>query len=180
MEVSFDSTIRPTLHLLRAPWHLLTRERPLLVKCWASAGCTNAIGHNNYNIQKEDAKKQVVTILTADHTGRLLVSVWSPTLDVFKNIMQQYNPEDGQLMLRFEQFKFAPMPFDHWNGQLVTPMRVAHTLTPEPEQPMKKKQKTQATTASMSLRDGTRLTKIRNSTSPICNVMSIILCRSRR
>ena len=113
-----------------------------------------------------DGKKEVATILAADHTGPLLVSIWSPTLDVFKNIMQQYNPEAGQLMLRFEQIKFSPMPQNQWNGKVVTPIRVAHTLTPEPEQSMKKNQKTQATTASMSLRDGTRLTMIRKSTSP--------------
>ena len=91
----------------------------------------------NYTIRGGDGKKEVATILTADHTGPLLVSIWSPTLDVFKNIMQQYNPEAGQLMLRFEQFKFAPMPMDQWNGKLVTPICVAHTLTPEPEQLMK-------------------------------------------
>ena len=79
--------------------------------------------------------------------------------------MQQHNPEDGQLVLRFEQFRFAPMPMNEWNGNIVTPMRVAHTLTPEPDSPMKKKQKLQATTASMSLRDGTRLTMIRETTS---------------
>ena len=55
--------------------------------------------------------------------------------------MQQYNPEHGQLMLRFEQFRFAPMRMNVWNGKVVTPMRVAHTLTPEPEQPMKKNKK---------------------------------------
>ena len=53
-----------------------------------------------------------------------------------------------------------------WNGEFVTPMRVAHTLTPEAETPTKKKQRTSATTASLSLRDGTRLTMIRKSTSP--------------
>ena len=53
-----------------------------------------------------------------------------------------------------------------WNGNFVTPMRVAHNLTPEPETPTKKKQKKSTTTASMSLRDGTRLTMIRRSTSP--------------
>ena len=84
-------------------------------------------------------KKEVATILTADHTGPLLVSIWSPTLDVFKNIMQQYNPEHGQLMLRFEHLRFERQwRMKDWNGKVVTPMRVAHTLTPEPEQPMKK------------------------------------------
>ena len=53
-----------------------------------------------------------------------------------------------------------------WNGDFVTPMRVAHTLTPEAESPTKKKQRTSATTASLSLRDGTRLTMIRKGTSP--------------
>ena len=109
----------------------------------------------DYTIRGGDGKKEVATILTADHTGPLLVSIWSPTLDEFKNIMKQYNPQDGQLMLRFEQLRFAPMPMSEWNGNFVTPMRVAHTLTPEPKSPMKKKQKTQATTASISLRDGT-------------------------
>ena len=53
-----------------------------------------------YNIAGGDGKTEVATILTADHTGPLLVSIWSPTLDVFKNIMQQHNPEDGQVVLR--------------------------------------------------------------------------------
>ena len=52
--------------------------------------------------------------------------------------MKQYNPQDGQLMLRFEQLRFSPMPMSEWNGNFVTPMRVAHTLTPEPETPTKK------------------------------------------
>ena len=52
------------------------------------------------------------------------------------------------------------------NGDFVTPMRVAHTLTPEAETPTKKKQRTSATIASLSLRDGTRLTMIRKGTSP--------------
>ena len=80
--------------------------------------------------------------------------------------MKQYNPQDGQLMLRFEQLRFAPMPMSEWNGNFVTPVCVAHTLTPAPGLPMQKKQKTQATTASISLRDGTRLTMIFESTSP--------------
>ena len=80
----------------------------------------------------------MATILTADHTGPLLVSIWSPTLDVFKNIMQQHNPEDGQLMLRFEQLRFAPMPRNEWNGKIIAPMRLAHTLTPEPDSLTKK------------------------------------------
>ena len=81
-------------------------------------------------------------MLTADHTGPLLVSIWSPTLDEFKKIMKQYKPQDGQLMLRFEQVRFSPMPMTEWNGNFVTPTRVAHTLTLEPESPMKKKPKT--------------------------------------
>ena len=59
-------------------------------------------------------------------------------LDVFKNIIQQYNPEEGQLMLRFEHFKFVPMPMKQWNRSIVTPMRLVHTLTPEPDSRMKK------------------------------------------
>ena len=55
--------------------------------------------------------------------------------------MKQWNPQDGQLMLRFEQFRISPMAMTEWNGNFVTPMRVAHTLTPEPEQPMKKNKK---------------------------------------
>ena len=94
--------------------------------------------HTNYNIRRGDAKKQVATILTADHTGPLLVSIWSPTLDEFKNIMKQWNPQEGQLMLRFEQFRISPMANSDWNGDFVTPMRVAHTLTPEAESPTKK------------------------------------------
>ena len=54
--------------------------------------------------------------------------------------MEQHNPEDGQVMLRFEQFKFAPMLMDQWNGKLVTPIRVAHSLTPEPKQLVNKTQ----------------------------------------
>ena len=92
----------------------------------------------DYTTRGGDRKKEVTTILTCDHTGPLLISIWQPTLDVFKNIMQQYNPEDGQLMLRFEQFRFAPMLMNEWNGKIVTPMRLAHTLTPEPDSPMKK------------------------------------------
>ena len=91
----------------------------------------------DYNIQGGGGK-EVATILTCDHTGPLLVSIWSPTLDEFKNIMKQYNPEDGQLMLRFEQLRFAPMLMNEWDGKVVTPMRLAHTLTPEPDSPMKK------------------------------------------
>ena len=52
--------------------------------------------------------------------------------------MQQYNPEQGQLMLRFEHFKFVRMLMKQWNRSIVTPMRLVHTLTPEPDSPMKK------------------------------------------
>ena len=55
--------------------------------------------------------------------------------------MKQWNPQDGQLMLRFEQVRFSPMAMTEWNGNFVTPMRVAHTLTPEPETPTKKNKK---------------------------------------
>ena len=41
-------------------------------------------------------------------------------------------------MLRFEQFRFAPMLMNEWNGKIVTPMRLVHTLTPEPDSLMKK------------------------------------------
>ena len=37
----------------------------------------------DYTIRGGDGKKEVATILTADHTGPLLVSIWSPTLDEF-------------------------------------------------------------------------------------------------
>ena len=65
--------------------------------------------HTDYNIRGESGRKDVTTILTCDQTGPLLVSIWTPTLDVFKNIMQQYTPEKGKLMLRFEQFRFVPI-----------------------------------------------------------------------
>ena len=45
-------------------------------------------------------------------------------------------------------------------------MRMVHTLTPERDSPMKKKQRLQTAIASMSLREGTRLTMIRETTSP--------------
>ena len=56
--------------------------------------------------------------------------------------MQRYNPEQGQLMLRFEHFKFVHMSTKQWNRSIVTPMRLVHTLTPEPDSRMKKKTKT--------------------------------------
>ena len=92
----------------------------------------------DYTIRGGDGKKEVATILTADHTGPLLVSIWTPTLDEFRNIMNQWNPQEGQLMLRFEQFRISPMANSDWNGDFVTPMRVAHTLTPEAESLTKK------------------------------------------
>ena len=69
-------------------------------------------------------------------------------------------------MLRFEHLKFVPMPMKQWNRSIVTPMRLVHTLTPETDCPMKKKQRLQTATAPLSLRDGTRLTMIREATSP--------------
>ena len=58
--------------------------------------------------------------------------------------MQQYNPEHGQLMLRFEHLRFERQwRMKNWNGKVVTPMRVAHTLTPEPETPTKKNKELQ-------------------------------------
>ena len=82
-------------------------------------------------------------------------------------------------MLRFEQLKFSLLLKNEWNGTAVTPIRVAHTLAPEPGSLMNK-QKLQATTATVSLRDGARLTMIRDTTSPYRGVMSIFLRRSRR
>ena len=107
-----------------------------------SAGSTSAIWQALTTPFEGGRKKEVATILTCDHTGPLLVSIWSPTLDEFKNIMEQYNPQNGHLMLRFEQLRFSLMPMSEWNGNFVTPMRVAHTLTPEPESPMKKTKNT--------------------------------------
>ena len=120
----------------------------------------------DYTIRGGDGKKEVTTILTCDHTGPLLISIWQPTLDVFKNIMQQHNPEHGQLMLRFEQFRFAPMLKNRFNGKIVTPMCLIHTLSREPDVLAEKRQSLQPAISSMSIHDGTRLTMIREATSP--------------
>ena len=39
-----------------------------------------------------EGKKEVATIVTCDHTGPLLVSVWSPAVDVLKKIVNEHIP----------------------------------------------------------------------------------------
>ena len=74
-------------------------------------------------------------------------------------------------MLRFEHFKFVHMSMKQWNRSLVTPMRLVHTLTPEPDSRMKKKQRLQTATASMSLCDGTRLIMIKRKVLIRCQLL---------
>ena len=42
-------------------------------------------------------EKEVATILTADHTGPLLVSIWSPTLDEFKKHYETVESSRGPI-----------------------------------------------------------------------------------
>ena len=95
----------------------------------------------------------------------MLVSVWSPALDVLKKIVNEHNSEEGQLKLRFEQLKFSPLQKNDWNGTVLTPIRVGHTMNSEKQSPMKKP-KLDALDSPLSLRDGTRLSMIRETASP--------------
>jgi hypothetical protein len=122
-----------------------------------------------------DNKKEVATIVTCDDTGPLLVSVWFPDTDVLKKILAEYKPEDGQLMLRFEQLRFSSLPTSQWNGTMMTSIRVGHTITNGEKQSPMKKQRLDAASAPLSLRDGTRLTVIREISSPYMGGTSVLV-----
>ena len=97
--------------------------------------------------------------------GPLLVTVWPPAVDAFKKIVNEHNPEEGQLKLRFEQLRFSLLQKNEWNGTQLTTIRVGHTLNCEKQSPMKKP-KLDALDSSLSLRDGIRLSRISETTSP--------------
>ena len=67
-------------------------------------------------------------------------------------------------MLRFEQLRFSGMQTNTWNGKSITTIRVAHTVNCEKQSPMKK-QKLDVSDSTLSVRDGTRLSKISKTTS---------------
>ena len=67
-------------------------------------------------------------------------------------------------MLRFEQLRFSAMQTNTWNGKSITTIRVAHTVNCEKQSPMKK-QKLDVSDSTLSVRDGTRLSKISKTTS---------------
>jgi hypothetical protein len=121
-----------------------------------------------------DAKKEVATIVTCDDTGPLLVSVWSPDTDVLRKIVNEYKPEEGQLKLRFEQIRFTSLQKNDWNGNVMTPIRVGHTITNAEKQSPMKKQKLDASDAPLSLRDGTRLSMLREASSPYMAGTSVL------
>ena len=118
-----------------------------------------------FETQGGEGKQEVTTIVTCDNTGPLLVTVWPPAVDAFKRIVNEHNPDEGQLKLRFEQLWFSPMQKNEWNGKELTTIRVGHTVNCEKQSPMKKQQ-LDALDSSLSFRDGTRLSMIRETTSP--------------
>ena len=124
-------------------------------------------GKHGFRIPRRgEGKKEVATIVTCDDTGPLLVSVWSPVLDVLKKIVNEHKPEEGQLKLRFEQMRFTSLPKNEWNDNVITPIRVGHTIMNSERQSPMKKPKLDAPDAPLSLRDGTRLSMIRETLSP--------------
>ena len=80
-------------------------------------------------------------------------------------------------MLRFEHFKFVHMSMTQWNKSIVTPMRLVHTLTPEPDARIKK-QNLQTASASMTLCDGISKTDSGNASRVAHRAMKV--CRSTR
>ena len=68
-------------------------------------------------------------------------------------------------MFHFEQMRFTPLPKNDWNGSCITPIRIGHTLTPEKQSPSKRA-RLEGLKFSVSARDGTRLSMIREATSP--------------
>jgi hypothetical protein len=86
-------------------------------------------------------------------------------VEVLRNIVNDHDIEEGPLKLRFEQIRFAALRCNEYNGKILTACHVGHTVNSEKQSPVKK-QKLDASDAPMSLRAGTRLSRIRETESP--------------